>query len=375
MSVAPNGRIDVVWLDTRDNPDTVLSSLYYSYSIDGGVTWSPNERLTQAFDPHLGWPQQNKMGDYYTMISDNDGAHLAWAATFNGEEDVYYGHINESASTTERTFSVNANWNMVSLPMIVSDYSRTTLFPTATSNAFLYQGNSYILTDTLKPGIGFWLKFGAATSVAVTGIPITSDSVPVLTGWNLVGSLSSPLVVSSITSTPPGMVTSKFFGYNGGYKTTDTLYPGKGYWVKVDQSGVINLPSGTSASLAKNSSNARIRITPTDDLPPPPPDVDGAPLDLPKEFALGQNYPNPFNPTTTLKYALPTESRVRLSVYNLLGQLVASLVDGVVSAGYQSASWNAGKFASGIYIYRIEATSISNSSKIFTQERKMVLIK
>lgn len=93
MSVAPNGRIDVIWLDTRDNPGTYLSSLYYTYSLDFGITWSQNERLSEEFDPHLGWPQQNKMGDYFDMISDNDGASIAWAGTFNGEEDVYFGRI------------------------------------------------------------------------------------------------------------------------------------------------------------------------------------------------------------------------------------------------------------------------------------------
>lgn len=93
MSVATNGRIDAVWLDTRNDPGTVMSSLYYSYSLDQGITWSPNERLSDSFDPHLGWPNQNKMGDYFHMVSDNYNAHLAWAATFNGEQDVYYGRI------------------------------------------------------------------------------------------------------------------------------------------------------------------------------------------------------------------------------------------------------------------------------------------
>jgi hypothetical protein len=97
MSVAPNGRIDVVWLDTRDNPGTYLSSLYYAFSVDSGQTWSQNERLSDAFNPHLGWPQQNKMGDYFDMISDDNGASLAWAGTFNGEEDVYYGRISQPA--------------------------------------------------------------------------------------------------------------------------------------------------------------------------------------------------------------------------------------------------------------------------------------
>jgi len=93
MSVAPTGRIDVIWLDTRDNPGGINSSLYYSYSNNAGVTWSPNVRLSQAFDPHVGWPQQNKMGDYFHMVSDSTGARLAWAATFGGEQNVYYGHI------------------------------------------------------------------------------------------------------------------------------------------------------------------------------------------------------------------------------------------------------------------------------------------
>lgn len=95
MSVAPNGRIDVVWLDTRDASSfsPLWSALYYSYSLDDGETWSDNELLSEPFDPHLGWPNQEKMGDYFDMISDNNYAHLAWANTLNSEQDVYYGRI------------------------------------------------------------------------------------------------------------------------------------------------------------------------------------------------------------------------------------------------------------------------------------------
>jgi len=94
MSVAPGGRIDVIWLDTRNAlAGTYLSSLYYSFSFDNGETWSENEQLSEAFDPHVGWPNQEKLGDYFDMISDNQSAHLAWAGTFNGEQDVYYGRI------------------------------------------------------------------------------------------------------------------------------------------------------------------------------------------------------------------------------------------------------------------------------------------
>lgn len=95
MSVAPNGRIDVIWLDTRDaigaNPH--ISALYYSHSEDQGETWSVNERLSDFFDPHLGYPAQDKMGDYFDLYSENSFARLAWANTLNGEEDVYYSEI------------------------------------------------------------------------------------------------------------------------------------------------------------------------------------------------------------------------------------------------------------------------------------------
>ena len=93
MSVAPNGRIDVVWLDTREMPGEVWSALYYAYSEDGGDSFSENVKLSELFNPHEGWPQQDKMGDYFDMVSDNNKAHLAWANTLNGEQDTYYGRI------------------------------------------------------------------------------------------------------------------------------------------------------------------------------------------------------------------------------------------------------------------------------------------
>ncbi|NNE43918.1 MAG: hypothetical protein HKN12_06900 [Gemmatimonadetes bacterium] len=95
MSVAPNGRIDAVWNDTRDTDIVNESALFYSFSTDGGATWSVNEQLSPVWDSHVGLPQQNKIGDYYHMISDDVGAHLAWAATFNGEQDVYYLRIGD----------------------------------------------------------------------------------------------------------------------------------------------------------------------------------------------------------------------------------------------------------------------------------------
>jgi hypothetical protein len=93
FSVAPNGRIDSVWLDTRNAANNTDSQLFYSFSTDGGDTWSPNVAVSNSFNPFLGYPNQNKMGDYITIVSDNTGGDVAYAATFNLEEDIYYVRV------------------------------------------------------------------------------------------------------------------------------------------------------------------------------------------------------------------------------------------------------------------------------------------
>lgn len=90
--------------------------------------------------------------------------------------------------------------------------------------------------------------------------------------------------------------------------------------------------------------------------------------DLPSEFALNQNYPNPFNPSTSIKFDLPVNADVQLSVYNMLGQKVMTLVNGKMEAGFHQVTFNAGSLASGMYIYRLDAGS-------FVSTKKMMLIK
>jgi len=121
MSVAPTGRIDVVWNDTRNTGQTNLSELYYAFSIDAGATWSTNLPISPVFDSFIGWPNQNKIGDYYHLISDSVGANLAYAATFNGEQDVYYLRIGQDCNNNgihdgtdiATGFSTDCNNNLI----------------------------------------------------------------------------------------------------------------------------------------------------------------------------------------------------------------------------------------------------------------------
>jgi hypothetical protein len=94
----------------------------------------------------------------------------------------------------------------------------------------------------------------------------------------------------------------------------------------------------------------------------------------PKAFKLNQNYPNPFNSSTTINYVLPARSRVRLQVYNILGQMVTELINNEQSAGYQSVTWNA-NVASGMYFYMLEAVTVTDPSKSFVETKKMLLLK
>ncbi|MFI5251595.1 MAG: T9SS type A sorting domain-containing protein [Bacteroidota bacterium] len=94
-----------------------------------------------------------------------------------------------------------------------------------------------------------------------------------------------------------------------------------------------------------------------------------------ENYSIEQNYPNPFNPITTVQYDIPVRSNVLLSIYNILGQRMAVLISGIQEPGKKSVQWNAISVPSGIYFYSLDATSISNPSKHFTQNRKMIVLK
>ena len=86
------------------------------------------------------------------------------------------------------------------------------------------------------------------------------------------------------------------------------------------------------------------------------------------DYVLEQNYPNPFNPSTTIKFTLPVESRVKINVYNSLGQLVATLVDREMQSGYHEINFDGTGLASGVYLYQLQTGE-------FALIKKMLLLK
>jgi hypothetical protein len=87
-------------------------------------------------------------------------------------------------------------------------------------------------------------------------------------------------------------------------------------------------------------------------------------INIPTKYGLDQNYPNPFNPSTIINYQLPEKNHVTLKVYDILGNLVGTLIDQEMEAGYHSVDWNASALASGVYIYRLSSGSFVSTKKL-----------
>jgi hypothetical protein len=96
---------------------------------------------------------------------------------------------------------------------------------------------------------------------------------------------------------------------------------------------------------------------------------------VPTKFALHQNYPNPFNPTTVIRYELPSNAVAKVQVFDVLGRVLATLVNERREAGIYEAMFNASGLSSGTYFYRLQAGSATNGASLFVETKKMVLVK
>jgi len=180
---------------------------------------------------------------------------------------IYLNNKNTPSETTPRNgwcvrLSPNIGttaldgWNMVAVSLNPKDdnFSKTTIFPDAVSPAYAYSAG-YTTSDPLELGKGYWVKFGGAGQVGSwPGSFVDSLSVAVQDKWNMVGGLSSPLPVGSITGAGGTTISSAFFGYgSSGYFSASVLEPGQGYWVKVTGTGTLELTAAATVPKAAAS--------------------------------------------------------------------------------------------------------------------------
>jgi hypothetical protein len=196
-------------------------------------TWTAGQTITKTFSTTMnsGWVAANCKLNVFVY---KDNPVLGAAEIQNA--------IVTAVIPEPSLYAVTNGWNIVSVPLTVVDYRKTTVYPSATSNAFAFsQSLGYVVRDTLSNGAGYWLKFPTPQNISITGTVRVRDTVQVSMGWNLIGSISGPALRDSVLQIPPGIIGSNFFGYSGGYSAADTLRPGKGYWVKVNQNGKLVL--------------------------------------------------------------------------------------------------------------------------------------
>jgi hypothetical protein len=89
---------------------------------------------------------------------------------------------------------------------------------------------------------------------------------------------------------------------------------------------------------------------------------------VPTQYELSQNYPNPFNPSTTIRFSLPKQTQLKINIYNMIGEQVATIAEGMYESGYHKVTFNASNLPSGTYIYRLQSNE-------FVQVKKMILLK
>lgn len=96
---------------------------------------------------------------------------------------------------------------------------------------------------------------------------------------------------------------------------------------------------------------------------------------VPEKFTLHQNFPNPFNPITNIRFDIPQQGYVKMTVYDILGREVTNLIDQELQAGNYTVDWNASAYTSGVYFYRLDLNSLKAGNESYIETKKMILIK
>ncbi|MDP2208891.1 MAG: hypothetical protein Q8K98_08965 [Bacteroidota bacterium] len=179
-------------------------------------------------------PLSSQLGTYSITFVSSDGL-LA-------DSELVTISVLDPAAYTTIDIPLEVGWNLIAVPVKAIDPRKATIFPSFVSAAFAYTGN-YQPSDTLLHGVGYWLKSSIPQVAHVTGSRLIQDTINVLSGWNLIGSLSSTIPVTSMNALPPISITSQVYAYSpaSGYRLADSLNIGKGFWVKVNNSGKLIL--------------------------------------------------------------------------------------------------------------------------------------
>ncbi|MCX8194912.1 MAG: hypothetical protein N3G22_02290 [Candidatus Micrarchaeota archaeon] len=226
-----------VQITTENIGDAQAGASQISVSFDGG---NPKYAPLPAIEPglnytstvsiactKLGLQNLNAAADYYDNVTESDET--------NNQLVV---QVNCVLPTVEVAYA--DGWNMVSLPVAVSNNSSSAIWPEGISSLFEFSATGgYRPVSEAQPGKGYWIKFSGAHNKNYTGYGLPYLNSTVSYGWNIIGGLTETVNLSSIKTEPAGIIASDFFWFNGANyeRVTTALHPGRGYWVKMSQAG------------------------------------------------------------------------------------------------------------------------------------------
>jgi hypothetical protein len=138
---------------------------------------------------------------------------------------------------------MSTGWNLVSVPLVQSDYSADVIFPGKLADMYKYEGGTYVPEPTLVVGKGYWVYYTSTTTETISGSVQSLVTVNCQTGWNLIGSREVTVLKSALTTEPADQILADIYRYSGGaYVVATEINPGEGVWVYVTGACTLTIP-------------------------------------------------------------------------------------------------------------------------------------
>ena len=158
------------------------------------------------------------------------------------------GYFGTPMSSGEVTVSHIADWNLVGLPMEVTSSFYLDVYPDAIEGTLFSFDDNYNLEENFILGEGYWLRFLDAGSTTISGVAVTTLTVPLAENWNLISGITTAVNVTDIDDPDNLIIPGTFFAFTGSYELTETLDPGFGYWVRSSGDGEVTITSSSTAA-------------------------------------------------------------------------------------------------------------------------------
>ena len=352
---------------------------YYDYNGSGSITWHFNVTTPGQYDMKF-YVNETGRGQSGPVIGINgtqihDKSHMWGQFIFDVNTGVSGGKPNNAwiwVPVTADSVGGFGTWSP-------GDSAAFTLSAGANTIAILNGGWGEMLfaeIDLVKHGALDTIKLKAPDAIPVLVTPGAVGITWVASAFKFVSMGSAGTISWNLNAPTAGTYHLRTFYQNTGTAQSMQIKDGvttlstESFGAKAAGTGLDNFSAGFALSaglhtIVLSGGNVNVDFI---QLIKETPLTGVLSNDQPSSFALEQNYPNPFNPTTTIRFSLEKASNVKLKVYNLLGQNVATLMDTHMNAGAHAVVFDAGKFSSGVYFYRLEAGA-------FHSVKKMLLMK